>query len=222
MKAVIANNNNLWNLWLTLPEVIYANDANYIPHIRQDIAGIFNPDKNKLHAQGSATCWLLLDESNKPQGRIAAFYSKKYSDAQTQKTGGIGFFECIDNEQAAELLFQTALDWLKELEVEAIDGPINFGEKEAYWGLLIENFTDMNSFRMNYNPAYYKRFFENFGFQIYYEQLCYKRDLQVPAQEVFVRKSQQLLQDNSFRVTNARGRSLEQIATDFVTIYNAA
>ncbi len=222
MKVVSVTNKNLWKLWLSLPDFISANDTNYIPHIRQDIAGIFDSGKNKLYSQGSASCWLLLDGTDKPIGRVAAFYSKKYSDAQTQKTGGIGFFECIDNDQAAELLLQTAIDWLKELEVEAIDGPINFGEKEAYWGLLIENFTDMGSFRMNYNPPYYRRFFENLGFQIYYEQLCYKRDLQVPAQEVFVRKSQQLLQDNSFRVTNARGRSLEQIATDFVTIYNAA
>jgi hypothetical protein len=222
MKAVIATNKNLWQRWLTVPEIIYANDANYIPHIRQDVAGIFNPAKNKLYAQGSAACWLLLDDSGKAIGRIAAFLSKKYSTAQKQKTGGIGFFECVDNDEAALLLLNTATEWLKELGVEAIDGPINFGEKEAYWGLLIENFTDMGSFRMNYNPPYYRRFFENFGFQIYYEQLCYKRDLHVPAQEVFVRKSKQLMQDSSFRVTNARGRSLEQIAFDFVTIYNAA
>jgi len=222
MKAIIANNDKLWKRWLTVPDFIYANDANYIPHIRQDIEGIFNPNKNKLYSQGSAACWLLLDESDKAIGRVAAFFSKKYSDAQTQKTGGIGFFECTDNDEAAQLLLSTATEWLRELGVEAIDGPINFGEKEAYWGLLIENFTDMGSFRMNYNPPYYRRFFENFGFQIYYEQLCYKRDLHVPAQEVFVRKSQQLMQDSSFRVTNARGRSLEQIAFDFVTIYNAA
>jgi GNAT superfamily N-acetyltransferase len=208
--------------WLQVPGVIYSGDPNYIPHIMQDIAGVFNPAKNKLFAQGDAARWILFDDNNRPAGRIAAFFSGKYSDAQKQKTGGIGFFECIDHEDAAELLLQTAVDWLKALEVVAIDGPINFGEKEAYWGLLIENFTDMGSFRMNYNPPYYKRFFENFGFQIYYEQLCYKRDLHMPAQEVFVRKSQQLLQDKAFRVGNARGRSLEQIALDFVTIYNAA
>jgi GNAT superfamily N-acetyltransferase len=222
MKVAVVSNKKEWQQWLELPDFIYASDSNYIPHIRQDVAGIFDSNKNKLFAQGKASCWILLNDSNQPIGRIAAFFSKKYSDAQHQQTGGIGFFECIDNDHAAELLLQTALDWLKELGVEAIDGPINFGEKEAYWGLLIENFTDMGSFRMNYNPPYYKRFFENFGFQIYYEQLCYKRDLHVPAQEVFARKSHQLLQDKTFRVTNARGRSLEQIATDFVTIYNAA
>jgi GNAT superfamily N-acetyltransferase len=222
MYITIVDYSKTAHQWSQVPKIIYASDSNYIPHIQQDIEGIFNSNKNKLYTQGEARRWVLINEALKPVGRIAAFFSKKYSDAQNQKTGGIGFFECIDDDRSAALLLQTACDWLQTLGVEAIDGPINFGEKEAYWGLLIENFTDMGSFRMNYNPPYYRRFFENFGFQVYYEQLCYKRDLHVPAQEVFVRKSQQLLQDNSFRVTNARGRSLEQIATDFVTIYNAA
>jgi hypothetical protein len=222
MQIKIVDNHPLAKQWLDVPESIYASDRNYIPHIRQDVAGVFDPTKNKLFGQGAAIRWLLLDDSEKPIGRIAAFFSQKYSEAQKQKTGGIGFFECIDSDEAAHMLFDEAICWLKKLEVEAIDGPINFGEKEAYWGLLIENFTDMGSFRMNYNPAYYQRFFQSFGFGIYYEQLCYKRDLHVPAQDVFIRKSQQLLHDPAYRVTNARGKSMEEIASDFVTIYNAA
>jgi GNAT superfamily N-acetyltransferase len=222
MQIKIVDNHPLAKQWLDVPESIYASDRNYIPHIRQDVAGVFDPTKNKLFGQGDAMRWLLLDDSEKPIGRIAAFFSQKYSEAQKQKTGGIGFFECIDSDEAARMLFDEAIRWLQKLEVEAIDGPINFGEKEAYWGLLIENFTDMGSFRMNYNPAYYQRFFQSFGFGIYYEQLCYKRDLHVPAQDVFVRKSQQLLHDPAYRVTNARGKSMEEIASDFVTIYNAA
>lgn len=222
MQIKLVDDNTAASQWLDVPDGIYANDSNHIPHIRQDIDGIFDPGKNKLFSQGSAARWILLDDSGKAVGRIAAFYSRKYSDAQEQKTGGLGFFECIDDDHAAGLLMNEAINWLKEQGVEAIDGPINFGEKEAYWGLLIENFTDMSSFRMNYNPPYYKRFFAQAGFQVYYEQLCYKRNLHVPAQEVFAKKSQQLLQDSSFKVTNARGRSLEEIAHDFVTIYNAA
>jgi len=161
MHLKIVDDSKTANLWLDVPDDIYATDSHYIPHIRQDVAGIFNPDKNKLYTQGNAERWVLLSEDLKPIGRIAAFYSKKYSDAQLQRTGGLGFFECVDNDNAARLLLQTAIDWLKDLDVEAVDGPINFGEKEAYWGLLIENFTDMSSFRMNYNPPYYQRFFES-------------------------------------------------------------
>jgi GNAT superfamily N-acetyltransferase len=222
MKIQQIDNPELERTWLQLPKRVYAHDPNYIPHIRQDVASIFDMRKNKLFKDGNAMRWVLLSSQGEAIGRIAAFYSRKYSDAQKQKTGGIGFFECLDNDDAARLLLQAACDWLWSQGMEAIDGPINFGEKEAYWGLLIENFTDMSSFRMNYNPPYYRRFFEDFGFRMYYEQLCYKRDLHVPAQEVFVRKSRQLLEDKAYRVANARGRSMEQIANDFVTIYNAA
>lgn len=208
--------------WMNLPYKIYINDPNWIPYIKQDIAGIFDKKKNKLFKEGDARRWLLTNDNGQSIGRIAAFYSKKYSGGQKQPTGGIGFFECTENPEAARVLLQKACDWLKEQGMEAVDGPINFGEKEAYWGLLVENFSDMSSFRMNYNPPYYQKFFEDFGFKTYYEQLCYKRDLYVPAQEVFVRKSQSLLSNEDFKVTNARGKNADEIAQDFVTVYNAA
>jgi hypothetical protein len=215
-------NQRLAQTWLDVPKVIYRNDSNWVPHLIQDISGIFNPKKNKLFKEGAATRWLLMDDKNQPMGRIAAFWSKRYSSGQKQPTGGIGFFECIDDQNAAFMLFDVACNWLKEQGMEAVDGPINFGEKEAYWGLLVENFKDMGSFRMNYNLPYYQKFFENYGFKTYYEQLCYKRDLYVPAQEVFVRKNNALMTDPAYRISSARGRSMEQIAYDFVTIYNSA
>jgi len=208
--------------WLYLPNKIYENDRNWIPHITKDIAKIFDTEKNKLFREGAAKRWIAMDSNDKTIGRIAAFHSKKYSGSQHQPTGGIGFFESIDDQSVAFGLFDVACKWLKDQGMDAVDGPINFGEKEAYWGLLVENFSDMSSFRMNYNPPYYQKFFENYGFRTYYEQLCYKRDLYVPAQEVFVRKSAALLTDKDYRVANARGRSDEQIAQDFVTVYNAA
>ncbi|MDP4588198.1 MAG: hypothetical protein NWS86_08455, partial [Flavobacteriales bacterium] len=82
-----------------------------------------------------------------------------------QPTGGMGFFDCIDNQEAANLLFETCKKWLNEQGAEAMDGPINFGEKDRFWGLLVENFTDLSSYALNYNPDYYVRLFENYGFQ---------------------------------------------------------
>lgn len=208
--------------WLDVPKRIYQDDSNYIPYVRQDIESIFNPEKNKLFREGAARRWIVMDSEGRTAGRIAAFHSRKYASAQKYPTGGIGFFECIDNQEAAHKLFDAAVEWLKSEGMKAVDGPVNFGEKEAYWGLLVENFTDMSSFRMNYNPPYYKSFFENYGFKLYYEQWCYKRDLYVPAQEVFVRKTNMLMSEDGYTITSARGKNLEQLAQDFVTIYNAA
>ena len=61
---------------------------------------------------------------------VAAFINNKKAYNYEQPTGGIGFFECIDNEEAAFLLFDTAKKWLKDHAMKAMDGPINFGEND--------------------------------------------------------------------------------------------
>lgn len=201
---------------------IYEKDSNYIPHLRQDIDKTFDREKNRAFKTGKAKRWILTDDKGSPLGRIAAFVNPKYSDGMEQPTGGIGFFESIDDQEAANLLFDTGISWLKELGMEAADGPINFGEKDRFWGLLVENFTDIPSYAMNYNPPYYQALFENYGFKLYYNQFVYKRDMHIPAQEVFVRKYEQVMADPAYRISNIRGRTWEQVADDFCTVYNNA
>jgi len=221
MTVSIADNPDRIKRWMRLPDSIYSHDSNYIPHLRQDIEKIFDPSKNKFFREGACHRW-ILESDGKTIGRIAAFHSKKYSVGFDQLTGGIGFFECVDDSHAAQLLFDAAVAWLKERGMQAVDAPINFGEKDAFWGLLVENFTDMNSYRMNYNPPYYKALFESYGFQTYYEQWCFKRDLFAPAQEIFNRKNQRLHGEEGYRVSNVKGYSDERIAEDFLTVYNSA
>jgi hypothetical protein len=139
-----------------------------------------------------------------------------------QPTGGIGFFECIDDQQCANALFETAIFWLKERGMESVDGPINFGEKNMFWGLLVDNFDDLNSYGMNYNPPYYQRLFETFGFRLYYNQFCYKRDMYQPPQDIFVRKYNQLKDDPDYEISNIVGKELDDVAEDFRTVYNNA
>jgi len=208
--------------WMELPWRIYARDANWIPHLKQDVAKVFDPQKNKLLKEGKAMRWLLQDEHGGPIGRIAAFVNPKTAYTERQPTGGCGFFECINDQAAADLLFDTARDWLKAEGMQAMDGPINLGDRNMFWGLLIENFIDPPLYGTNYNPPYYKELFERYGFQVWFNQLFFKRSAQVPAQAVFHRKFQQLSGDPDMRMHDARGRSVEQIAQDFCTVYNDA
>jgi len=205
-----------------VPRAVYRDDPNWIPHLQQDIDKIFNPVKNKLFANGSAARFVLRDESGVPIGRVAAFINGKTAHTFEQPTGGIGFFDCINNEAAAFLLFDTAKNWLQAEGMEAMDGPINFGERNQFWGLLIQNFTDPGSYGMNYNPPYYRNFFESYGFGVYFEQFVYKRDLYLPAQPIFVRKYNQMVSNPDFHLSNIKGKSWEQVAQDFMTVYNGA
>lgn len=206
-----------------VPKRIYADDRNYIPHLRQDIDKTFDPAKNRaFKAGGQAKRWILTDSRNTPIGRVAAFVNPKYANGMEQPTGGLGFFESIDDPSAAKLLFDTAIAWLKSEGMEAVDGPINFGEKDRFWGLLVENFTDIPSYGLNYNPPYYRKLFESYGFQLYYNQFIFKRDLYVPAQEVFVKKYNSVMADPAYRIENIRGKSWDKVAEDFCTVYNNA
>jgi hypothetical protein len=96
----------------SLPWRIYAqDDTNWIPHLKQDVAKVFDPEKNKLLKEGKAKRWVLrsiTDEVPSAIGRIAAFVNPKTAYTEKQPTGGMGFFECINDQAAANLLFDTA------------------------------------------------------------------------------------------------------------------
>ncbi len=208
--------------WMDLPWTIYKNDGNWIPHLRQDVEKVFDPEKNKLLKDGAATRWIVRDAERGTIGRIAAFVNPKTAYTEKQPTGGMGFFECINDQQAADILLDAARDRLKEHGMEAMDGPINLGDRNMFWGLLIKNFTDPPIYGTNYNPPYYRDLLENYGFQLYFNQLFFKRSAEVLAQPIFHRKYNQLASDPNIRMHDCRGRSVEQIAKDVQEVYNAA
>ena len=223
MKLVQVSDKKSTAAFFDVPQAIYATDKNYIPPIQQDIEKIFNPTKNKLYKlDAEAERWVLFNENNRPIGRVAAFINPKTVNSGEHAVGGMGFFECIDNDAAATLLMNTSKEWLIQRGMKGMDGPVNFGERDQFWGLLTDNFTGKPSYGMNYNPAYYQRFFENFGFKIYFKQLVFWRDLRVPPQDVFVKKAELISGDPKFSVRGMRGVSQEHIASYFLEVYNSA
>ncbi len=220
MELKIADDGATLKDWMRLPWRIYAKDPNWIPHLKQDVEKVFDPGKNKLLKEGKAQRWVLYDKDRKPVGRIAAFVNPKTAYTEAQPTGGMGFFECTNDRAAATILFDAARDWLRSQGMEAMDGPINFGDRNMFWGVLIENFTDPPLYGTAYNPPYYLDLLEHYGFQVWFNQLFFKRSVSVPAQPIFHRKYNQLIKDPRMRIHNGTGRSVEQIAYDFRTIYN--
>jgi len=205
-----------------LPFEIYKNDAAWIPALRQDIEQIFDPKKNEFYTHGEAIRWILLNSKGTCIGRIAAFINEKKASTFQQPTGGMGFFECINDQETAFFLFDSAKDWLAARGMEAMDGPINFGENDKFWGLIIENFEDPPYYGQNYNPEYYKTLFEAYGFEIYYKQLVFYRDYHMPLQEVFERRAKRFEDKPQYRVEKFRKKDHFKFAEDFRTIYNRA
>src|SRR6478609_4325947 len=147
--------------FLELPVRLYKDEPNWIRPLDNDVEAVFDDKKNKTFRHGECIRWILKDDHNKVIGRIAAFVDQKtMNKGNDQPTGGLGFFECINDKQAAFLLFDKGKEWLKEKGMEAMDGPINFGNRDRWWGLLIEGHDREPNYQCNYNFTYYKDFFE--------------------------------------------------------------
>lgn len=216
------NNKHLENMFLQVPEIIYRNDLNWIPQVSKEIAGIFNKNENPYFKHGSAARWIILNESGGVSGRIAAFINFEKMHDENKKIGNIGFFECINDQEPAFLLFDIAIKWLvNEFHVEAVDGPVNFGENDKYWGLLLKGFTPA-SYGMNYNPPYYASFFENYGFQILYKQFTNFLDLKNPLPDRFARIAERIISNDRYFFEPFRYKEKEKFIHDFVQIYNLA
>ncbi len=142
-------------MFLDAARIINRNDKTWVCPLDNDIKGNIRSRINTYFKHGIVERWVLTDYTKGLIGRIAAFIDYNLADSYEQPTGGIGFFECIDDKDAAFLLFDTAKKWLKEKGMEAMDGPINFGETDKYWGLLVNGFTHP-SFDVPYNHPYYQ------------------------------------------------------------------
>jgi GNAT superfamily N-acetyltransferase len=161
--------------WILFPVTLYKDDPNFIRHIDREVMDVFDRKVNKFYTyEGSATVRWLLQRDGQTIGRIAAFVNGKTARLEDYPVGGCGFFDCINDQQAANMLFDAARDWLKARGMEAMDGPVNFGERDKYWGVLIDGFEEQN-YGMNYNAPYYKALFENYGFGLYFNQHTFGR-----------------------------------------------
>ncbi|SHM12914.1 hypothetical protein [Chitinophaga sp. CF418] len=222
MELVIVNNKETARQFLNTHVVLNKHIPEWIRPLDKDIEQVFDPQKNKAFRQGECIRWILKDKNGKLIGRIAAFVNKKYkTKGDTQPTGGIGFFDCINDQAAANLLFDTARDWLKERGMGAMDGPINFGERDRWWGLLVEGFYEP-LYGMNFNPPYYKELMETYGFKPFFEQICYSMGVDTQLQDKFFARHAAIAKDPAFHAEYINKKNLEKYAEDFTIIYNKA
>jgi len=219
MKIIVVETELLSKAFREMPLRIYKHDKNYIRPLNKDIDEVFDQSKNKFFRHGECERWLLQDENEHYIGRLAVFVNKKYP--QDQATGGIGFFECDNNQDAANYLFDRAKEWLQARGMEAIDGPINFGERDRWWGLLVNGF-DEPLYCMNYNPPYYQALFEAYGFQPYFHQLCFGMDVTTPLSAKMLKWHDVYANNPDFTVEYIKKDTIFKYAADFCTIYNKA
>jgi GNAT superfamily N-acetyltransferase len=207
--------------FLDVAKELYRYDPVWVCPLDQDIKKIFNPDQNAFYREGNAIRWILKDDHGKLIGRIAAFYNKKKAFLYKQPTGGAGFFECIDDQEAADLLFNSAQKWLQSQGMEAMDAPVNFGENDNFWGLLVEGYTHP-AYGMAYNFPYYQKLFENWGFKKYFTQITKHLDLTVPFPDRFWKIAEWVNKRGGFTFRHFTYKEADKFIHDIKSVYDQA
>ncbi|MBC8266788.1 MAG: hypothetical protein H8E84_07460 [Flavobacteriales bacterium] len=221
MQLVEVKNKRTIKSFHQLPVKLYKNTKVWVPHLMQDIEQIFDKKKNKQLRHGEVIRWILLDGNGEVIGRVAAFVNRKMKTGRIA-VGGMGFFECINDKKAAFILFDACKKWLGERDCNAMDGPINFGEKDKFWGLLVEGFENPSVYANNYNPVYYQQFFEDYGFKTYYNQYVTQRKVTAPLQEKYKLRAKRISQDKDYSFEHFRKKDKLKYAEDFRIVYNKA
>ena len=211
-------------VWLHVDRPIYKGNPMWVCPLDNDISRVFNPQVNKKFNNGEAIRWTAIDsDTGEAVGRIAAFYENNASEDYEQPTGGCGFFESIDNQEVANLLFDACRDWLASKGMEAMDGPINFGSRDAWWGLLVDGYQYQPLYTNPYHLPYYKELFENYGFQNYFNQNTYVwRAESGVLSEIALEKARRVLSNPEYQIRDVSNTDLSQAAENLRTIYNKA
>lgn len=208
--------------FLRVPVILYKNDPLWVRPLDADINMVFDPAKNKMFREGECTRWLLRNEKNELVGRVAAFVDFKGNKKEEIKAGGMGFFECIDNQEAAFTLFDACKNWLQQKGVEAMDGPVNFGDRDRWWGCLADGFHEP-VYGMPYNFPYYKTLFEAYGFKNYFNQYTYRKLVTIEGvRPEIIEKAERIFKNPDFSVKRLEKSKADKYAADFVEIYNKA
>lgn len=219
MKVIRVSDRRDSKKFLDTAREIYKNDKVWVCPLDKEIEALFTPNKNPYFKHGEAERWILEDDNGNSLGRVAAFIDKNLAFTYDQPTGGMGFFECINDKKAAFMLFDTAREWLKSKGMEAMDGPVNFGETDKYWGLLVNGFTHP-AFEIAYNPPYYQDLFESYGFQTYYNMEGFHLDLRKPMPERFVKIAEWVAKKPGYEFRHFTWKEEDKFSNDFAEVFN--
>lgn len=163
IKKVGFSDKKLLKKFKQFPHEIYKDNPHWVAPLNMDLDKIFNPQKFPFFDYGTMQLFLAF-EGDKIVGRIAAIKNDRYNEIQQANKGFFGYFECIDKQEIANKLFDTAKEWVKAQGLSEIQGPASPSSNYDY-GLLTKGFDDSPRLMMTYNQAYYQQLIENFGFK---------------------------------------------------------
>ncbi len=158
--------------FLGFPWTVYKDDPYWVPPLFSERMHFTNPEKNPFFEHAEAQLYMAL-RGDEIVGTIAVFTNHRHNEYQKENIAFFGFFEVLEDYEAAEQLFNAAEAWAKERGHTALRGPAQWSTNDEC-GLLVDGFDDNPRILMTYNPRYYVDFVEKAGYKYARDLWAYK------------------------------------------------
>ena len=149
--------------FVDFPFKLYKNNPNWVPPIKAEEIKQLKKDQNPAFDFCDARFWLALKDG-KVVGRIAAIINHDYNKKIGRKMGRFSRLEFIDDHEVSGKLLETAENYIQEMGMEAVHGPLGFTNFDNQ-GLLIEGFDYLPSIASVMHLPYYKEHIEKRGYE---------------------------------------------------------
>ncbi|MEX1011422.1 MAG: hypothetical protein WDZ29_05110 [Balneolaceae bacterium] len=204
-----------------LPFEIYEDYPNWVPPFRAEIEKIFDPEQNSYFMHGECERFLVW-QGKEVVGRFALMNNQRKDHLFNPKMGGMGFTELRKDVDLMKSIIDFASEWHGKRGYGAFRGPVNFGENDNYWGLLVENFDDPPIYGMLYHPPWYRDLFEASGAEKYDDHWSYSRQFSEPLPDRLVRITDRIASRADVELRPIDMQNLDRDAESIRMIYNEA
>lgn len=164
IEKVDTANKSQVDAFIKLPYRLFQGVPQWVPPLMVDQKLFLQRDKHPYYEHSEAD-FFLAKRDGRVVGRIAALQNKHFNEYRGTRKGQFYLFECEDDQEAANGLFEQVFEWCRERGLDTVIGPKGFGALDGY-GLLIEGYENRQVMNMmNYNFPYYVTLLENLGFE---------------------------------------------------------
>ena len=199
---------------------IYKDNPYWVPPIYSDQMKFLDRRKGVFFEIGEAEYFMAFRDSQ-PVGRISAHVNHQYEKYHDQETGFFGFFECVDDQEVANALFEEATRWVKSKGKSRILGPMNFTLYDES-GMLYHGFDSLPVVLLPYNPAYYNDLVVGAGFEKAIDWYAFMVYADLEVKPSFYRIRNRILRQEGLEIVPLDMKKFDAVVQDVGTIFRDA
>lgn len=155
--------------FIQLPYSIYEDISAWPGQNDENVKAFFNPETN-LYSKYMKLKPIIAIRDGQTVGRLCIVINDRFNEHWNLHVACFGFFECINDQEVTNLLFEKAEEVALSNGYNKLYGPFSPTYLEEI-GILMDNYEKTPVAGMAFNPPYYLDLLQNFGFEKIYDVL---------------------------------------------------